>query len=721
LTDVTADRIGDGWDRADPIGHAKPSWGRPQVEARSVSDQRERGAQRVSGIIVRALASYLRRALGAEELEALLDQVGISVDPDDEALDMSWYYSRDLAQLVALAEDRCGDPELGRRVGEELFRFRPDLLAFYHGAGSVRDALRVVINLGSRTRTQPAFVVVDEGPHHIVVHATAAKSSRFTCGVSAGNWALVPTLFGTTGTVVEPTCVTRGDARCEFRISWGDDADESVEAVERSRTRGNTLVSRFEELQSLAAELAAESTTEGLLQKIAERAKSAVLAPSAVVAVRMGDAEPLSLGWSGIDEFAANELAATIDQGDTFDDPSIGVVPLESPRRRYGHLAVMAQSGSRLSDNEMRMLTAYAGHATAAIEAAAALEEAQVERDTAEALLDLARVLARVGSTAQIAQRIAEAVPNVVKCDLSAVMLWEPTARTLSFVGSWPHPVDALGFDTVKVDDIPLLAQITADLAPRFTTTAETEGMLRTLLMVAGAECASAAPISIRGEFIGLVIAATTDESATVDSGMVLHRLSGLADHAATALDNSRLLERVRHQALHDPLTGLANRTLIEDRVEHALTVAERVDRWVTLLFVDLDRFKAVNDELGHAAGDALLTRLAQRLISCVRASDTVGRLGGDEFLILLENTSGDEDGARVADKIIEALRDPFEIGDTTATVSVSIGITSAPGRGTTYDELLARADQAMYEVKHQGRDGWSVFTPSLPGLDGQR
>lgn len=637
-------------------------------------------------------------------------EAGIDVDPDGPATD--WYLARDVVPFIELAERRCGDPELGRRTGEEMLRSTPEVLDFLHASGSVREALRLSINLGSRTRTQPSFVITDEGSNHMVVQTTAARSSRFACGISAGNWAQVPSLFGAVGTVVEPRCVTRGDPYCEFRIAWDEEVDQDVETIQRNRRRGNTMVSRFEELQSLAAELAAESTIGGLLDKIAERAGSAILAPSAVVAVRLADGDRLRIAWSGLDETRAREVGHSLDMGAFADDPAVGVAPIESPRRHYGHLAVLAQPGSDLSPQETRMLNAYASHATAAIEAAAALDEARAERDTAEALLGLARHLAEVASTREIAQRIAEAVPSVVRSNLAAVTVFDPDQRTLEFVGSWPHPVEQLGFDTVELDDVPLVREVVDDQTPAFVRTDDTDGLLRSLLRATGAACVGGAPIVIRGEVAGLVLAACTDEYASLDVETILHRLGGLADHAATALDNSHLLERIRHQALHDPLTGLANRALIEDRVEHALAMAERVERWITLLFVDLDRFKAVNDELGHAAGDALLRRLALRMKGCVRASDTVSRLGGDEFLILLENTDGDDDGVRVADKIIGALNEPVEVAGRSVRVSVSIGITSAPGRSSGYDELVTRADQAMYEVKNKGRNGWSVFAP---------
>ncbi|MGY6501253.1 MAG: diguanylate cyclase domain-containing protein [Acidimicrobiales bacterium] len=676
-----------------------------------MSDTPTAAAQRVSGSVLRGLVSYVRRTLGDDELGAALVEAGVTIDVDDEALDMQWFDSDVLARLIPVAERRCGDPDIGRRAGEEMFRFRPDLQTMYHSTGSIEAALRVVIDLGGRTRTDPALRVVESGETHLVVHGDQA-ASRFGCGAFAGHWSQVPSLFGSTGSVAEPLCRSRGDDRCEYRVAWSPvDHAEGAEALRESRGRTRALVSRFEELQSLAAELVAEETTDGLVHRIAERAGSAVLTPSVVVAVRLADDRPLTVGWTGVEPAHARATAEAVATGSLEPCPDLAVAPISSPRRAYGHIVVLAQPGSVLSSNELRMLDAYAVQATAAIEAAAALEAARRERDAAESLLGLARALSELGTTAEIAQRIAEAVPTVVPCDLAAVMLWEPDGRAMRFVGAWPHPVDTLGIERFHLDEIPAAAPIIEDHAAASISLADADSLLRSLMLASGAEHLAAAPILVRGELDGVVLAAgTTEQSTVLGTQAHLSRLTGLADHAATAIDNSRLLERVRHQALHDPLTGLPNRLLIEDRVAHALEVAQRVDSWVTLLFIDLDKFKEINDQFGHAAGDRLLTLVAQRLRSCVRSSDTVSRLGGDEFLILLENTCGDEDGARVASKVIESLTAPFDVGGRTATVSVSIGITSAPGRDTSYEALLHRADEAMYAVKQQGRDGWSVF-----------
>ncbi len=174
------------------------------------------------------------------------------------------------------------------------------------------------------------------------------------------------------------------------------------------------------------------------------------------------------------------------------------------------------------------------------------------------------------------------------------------------------------------------------------------------------------------------------------------------------------LQDRLAHQALHDTLTGLPNRALFYDRLEHALTRIERSDSGVAVLFMDLDNFKVVNDSLGHTAGDQLLIALAGRLRECVRPVDTVARLGGDEFTILLEDVVDAEAPTQLAEGIAELLRKPFELFGRDVYVSASIGIAiSGPGKAHP-DDLLRRADVAMYKAKGAGKGQHKLFDDDM-------
>jgi diguanylate cyclase (GGDEF)-like protein len=169
------------------------------------------------------------------------------------------------------------------------------------------------------------------------------------------------------------------------------------------------------------------------------------------------------------------------------------------------------------------------------------------------------------------------------------------------------------------------------------------------------------------------------------------------------------LEDDLRHQAFHDHLTGLANRALLHDRVEHALESSARRSGIVAVCFCDLDGFKSVNDTLGHQVGDDLLVVVAKRLASVVRVGDTVARLGGDEFAVLLENLEDPAAVTALADRIVSVLREPIEIGDRQISLSVSVGIAFA-GPQTSTAGLLSEADAAMYEAKSTGKDRWAVF-----------
>lgn len=171
--------------------------------------------------------------------------------------------------------------------------------------------------------------------------------------------------------------------------------------------------------------------------------------------------------------------------------------------------------------------------------------------------------------------------------------------------------------------------------------------------------------------------------------------------------------DRIRRLAYFDPLTGLPNRTLLRDRAEQALAHAQRHDCDVALLFVDLDHFKTINDSLGHTIGDGLLQKLGERLQNLLRDTDTVGRLGGDEFLIVLSELDANST-AKIAQKLLAAMADPFEIQRHSLVITLSIGISLSPRDGANFDELLKNADAALYRAKESGRNAYHFFTPEM-------
>lgn len=178
--------------------------------------------------------------------------------------------------------------------------------------------------------------------------------------------------------------------------------------------------------------------------------------------------------------------------------------------------------------------------------------------------------------------------------------------------------------------------------------------------------------------------------------------------------ERKRAEEEIRKLAYHDILTGLPNRSLFYDRLDQALAQASRHDHPLSLLFLDLDRFKDVNDTLGHDAGDRLLQAVAERLRACVRQSDTVARLGGDEFVVLLTSVKTERDGVTVAEKILELLAEPVSLDGKTVFTSTSIGVVMYPHDGRNAETLLRHADMAMYAAKEKGRNNFQFFSEEM-------
>ncbi len=179
--------------------------------------------------------------------------------------------------------------------------------------------------------------------------------------------------------------------------------------------------------------------------------------------------------------------------------------------------------------------------------------------------------------------------------------------------------------------------------------------------------------------------------------------------------------DRLAHLASYDTVTGLPNRSLFQDRLAQALHRAERDSRQAALLFIDLDNFKHVNDTLGHAAGDALLQQVAARLKGALRASDSVSRLGGDEFTVILEAIWRDEDVEQVADKLLQESALPYRLQGHEVFVTASIGIAVYPRDGDNAEALLMSADAAMYRAKDRGRHGYEFFAQAISARSQER
>ncbi|WP_166257646.1 EAL domain-containing protein [Marinobacter salicampi] len=218
-------------------------------------------------------------------------------------------------------------------------------------------------------------------------------------------------------------------------------------------------------------------------------------------------------------------------------------------------------------------------------------------------------------------------------------------------------------------------------------------------------------PVGVLGAY-----SCTARKFSTDDVGF----LQGVANTLGAATERQRANEQLSYMALHDSLTDLPNRVLLTDRLDVALSHAERHDQQVALLFLDLDRFKHVNDVFGHGLGDEILREVAKRLASCVRAEDTVSRQGGDEFIMALSGIEDAEDAAHIADKVLNAITAPFLVKGTEIILGISIGIACYPLDGDNAETLLRNADAAMYVAKELGRSRYQFYSPemNLQGLD---
>ena len=667
-----------------------------------------------AGTLTRMVVEYFSNHGGASAVDELMARAGETRDVSVLCDDASWSSYDQFRRLLEAAGEFLGGAERLDVIG------RSAALA----AGSSPETIEALQDLGSPAAL---FATLDAGQSGITtVTETAAQErsptewviqSRFRepfepfaefCSFSLGLDWLAPGLFGFTDVeVLEETCVRRGDEWCSVSVRWNE-SDELARRVAFLETRLQLSEMRVESFQRTVAELVSADDLDTVLARIVSAAARAVRAPMFVLAL---DPLPWATGRvyaEGISMDDAELVAAEALALPTPEEMRGGLAAdVASTRCRYGRLVALDPHGSVMA-HERALLDAYARLAATALDSATALEEARRQAATARAQAEVAATLAEMVTTGEMAAIIVRAVPAVIDCDRAVFALLDESTQSAKIVAAFGY--DSRTEATMLATEVPFENTLIDRL--RFYDRDTAPPFMRNMMVESGIVALAAVPVAIDGTVAGSLVAAVTHDPERISPTPELHdRLRGLAGQASTALRNARLMEEMRHQALHDTLTGLPNRALILDRVEQVLARARRNRTPAAAVFIDLDGFKKVNDSFGHHVGDQLLESVAVRLAATLRESDTIGRLGGDEFVVLLEGSSLDAGPELVAERILDVMRQPFTVAgmrDTALTISTSIGV--ATGDRASAADLLRDADVALYQAKAEGKDRYVIF-----------
>ena len=677
-----------------------------------------------------ALLAYVEQAAGRDGVHRVCEAAG-ETRPLEQLHDASGWstYLEGLALFHAAARF-LHDPDVGRKAGVELIRryAGSEVMSLLRSLGSTGEILKVYPAISAKQSTVTRSEVIEVGEDHgslcITTPPPITRDPLF-CGYTMGALSQFPVLFGMEpAEVTEPECQTRGSIRCVFVVRW--DPTSSVETnLEREvailREQVRTLTTRFQSLEGVAKDLAYAQDVDDTLETITQRAGVAVRAPRYILVAHLPGESAPRIHHVGFEDAEARETAEAVMALPADDvDPARLVVDIASARVHFGRLAAFYPDGYHFLPQERSLLAAYAGHAAAALETAAALQEARDRNATLSALLALGKALNQVRTRHEVAERVVTAVPDIVGCGDAHILLWERSDALLVPSGSWSASGVPSG-SSGSLQDAALPHRMMEGTEP-ITASATSDPTVLGVLRMTGLPHALMVALTARDEFLGVLVVGSHDDEMQ-GSDVVRERLGGVASLTSTALDGAALLDEVRHQALHDPVTDLANARLFEDRVSHAIAVSRRSGALHGLLFIDLDRFKAVNDSRGHKVGDEVLRVVAGRLAELVRTEDTVARIGGDEFGILLQAVGSADRARHVADTLISQLAQPIVLPAGVVTVGASIGVALFPDELDDYDTVLARADSAMYEAKSAGRGRCrlapSLMSPSSAGREG--
>jgi diguanylate cyclase (GGDEF)-like protein len=635
-------------------------------------------------------------------------------------------YLTDLANWIsydeAIALWRAGmrvthNPQLPRVLGQraaERLASSP-VAAALRSLGSPGKVYEQVATSATTFSTVVRMEAVEMGDHTAVLTCEPVEGFERApehCAWTVGLLRASPILFGLEHAKVEhDECAALGAPQCIYRIRWSDEPQHTGAAepeLDALRQQFDGLQERFNSLFAAASDLIAADEISDILARLTQRAAFEVRAPRYLLAVRLADGD-VQVQQRGFDQAELSvHVDRMLDEQETEFPSSWLVVPVRSDRRYYGRLVAAFETDASFFPQERDLMEIFASYAASALDGASAVSEAKHRYDETSALLTLARAMASAGTSTEVAQRLSEAVPAVVDCDRSSVYLWDPGSQALVRAAMTSiDPDDPLlseEWSRVPSRDGPIHQLLTEPKQdPVFVDAESGPPAFREEMLAAGNVAAIIVPIAAPDAFLGLLsVSVRQTPERLAPSADLLNRLSGVAAQATTALQNGRLVDQITHQAMHDQLTGLANRLQFTQELRRAISRAQRTSQLVTVLYMDLDRFKPVNDEFGHDVGDRVLVEVARRLDGCTRNADTVARLGGDEFAVLVADHQLPDETDQLCQRLTDAFREPFTVDGHELKLSACIGRAVFPNDADGADTLLRRADAAMFEAKRK-------------------
>jgi len=399
-------------------------------------------------------------------------------------------------------------------------------------------------------------------------------------------------------------------------------------------------------------------------------------------------------------------------------------------RRLLGGEAFIKYQGQRVRSDGARIyidaslgpLRDAAGNVIGIIAVAADItERTRAERQQAMEH-KVTRLLSEAESLEQVMPEILSTMCESLGCAYGARRVWNEREQKIASAETWSEPNASLE-NFLEASREPralpqsaggLLRRVLASGEPNWIADVTEDPSFRRgpEARAAGLRGAFAFPIRFGNEILG-IMEFFSRESRPPDE-MLVQSTGSIGSQIGQFMARGQAEERVRHLAHFDELTGLPNRTLFNQRLSHALARARRAEQSLAVLFIDLDRFKNINDTLGHDAGDRVLKEVAQRLSGCLREVDTVSRLGGDEFVVLIEAASRPADIAEVAQKILAAMARPVVLDAQEFHLTASIGISTSPGDSDDLQGLMKNADIAMYRAKEQGKNNFQFYSAQI-------